>query len=95
MKTLNKTNFEHVGYALLMQLVIGILTGNWWAGAAFGAAFFIGREHAQREYKLGNPSLLSPFAGFDFWRWDLDSKLDLLFPVAACLILAIAIQYLV
>ena len=38
-------NFEHAFYALLMQAVIGLLTGNWWAGAAFGAAFFLGREH--------------------------------------------------
>lgn len=82
---MNQTNFEHAAYAVLMQVVIGAASGNWWAGAAFGIAFFIGREHAQREYHIGDPSKLAPWSAFDIWRWSLDSKLDLLFPVVACL----------
>jgi hypothetical protein len=48
---MNRTNFEHLCYALAMQAAIGWLTGNWWVGAAAGAFFFLGREHAQVEYK--------------------------------------------
>jgi hypothetical protein len=87
---MNRTNFEHAFYAVLMQAAIGLLTGDWLAGACFGAAFFLGREHAQREYQIGDPSNLPPWAAFDFWRWSLDSKLDLLFPVVAvCVVAAI------
>lgn len=78
---MNRTNFEHALFALLMLAVIGWPTGNWWAGAAFGSAFFLGREHAQREYHLGDPSKLPPWAGFDIWNWSLDAKLDLIVPV--------------
>jgi hypothetical protein len=76
---MNRTNFEHAGYALLMQLAIGLLTGNWLAGACFGAAFFIGREHAQQQdfYQRGD------FEAFDLRKWNLDSILDLVFPVVA------------
>ena len=83
---MNRTNFEHAGYALLMQLPFGLF-GYWWAGAAFGAAFFLGREHAQQEYKLGTV-WKNPFPAFDLRKWSLDAKLDLLFPVVAVLIVA-------
>jgi len=87
---MNKTNFEHALYALLMQLSIAIPTGNWWAGAAFGSAFFLGREHAQaqRTYNLGD------IAAFDIRIWSLDSQLDLAFPVCACVGLALLISNL-
>ena len=88
---MNRTNFEHAAYALAMQIVIGLLTQNWWAGAAAGMAFFIGREHAQREYQIGNPSRLKPWQGFDIWRWSLDSKLDALFPIIATTALALMV----
>jgi hypothetical protein len=84
---MNRTNFEHAGYALLMMLPIGLLTGNWWAGAAFGAAFFLGREHAQQEYKLGTVGK-SPWPAFDVRKWSLDKRLDLLFPVVAVAVVA-------
>ncbi len=41
---------EHALIALVVQAAIGLLTGNWWAGAALSAGVFIGREHAQAEY---------------------------------------------
>jgi len=90
---MNKTNFQHVAYALAMQIIIGLLTDNYWTGAAFGAAFFIGREHAQREFEIGNPSTLKPWEGFDVWRWSLDAKLDALLPIIAVVALALGIDY--
>jgi len=76
----NQTNFEHAAYALLMQLPFG-LAGEWWMGAVFGAAFFLGREHAQaqRAYDLGD------FSAFDLRRWSLDARLDLVAPCLAVL----------
>ncbi|BEV00061.1 hypothetical protein [Novosphingobium olei] len=43
--------WSHLLQALVTQAAIGLATGNWWAGAAFGAAFFIGREITQAEYR--------------------------------------------
>ena len=74
---MNRTNFEHAGYALLMQLGIWAVSGSWFAGACFGAAFFLGREHAQFQSKSGS----GDFASFNVARWSLDAQLDLLFPV--------------
>ena len=81
---MNQTNFEHAGYAALMQLVIGLVTGDWFAGACFGIAFFVGREHAQAQDKLGY-TFKTTFQAFDVRKWSLDSQLDLLFPVITCL----------
>lgn len=41
---MNETNFEHAIYAVLLQIAVGVLTGNWWIGAAAGVFFFLGRE---------------------------------------------------
>jgi len=89
---MNWTNFEHALFAVLMQFAIGFVTGNWWAGAAFGSAFFVGREHAQHEKKLthGGPvNGLNPLAGFAVWNWSLDAQLDLVFPVVATVTIAV------
>jgi hypothetical protein len=80
---MNRTNFEHAFFAALMQIVIGLVFGNWFAGACFGIAFFLGREHAQYQHKLGY-TLSKTFQAFAFWKWSLDAKLDLLFPIIAC-----------
>ena len=97
---MNQTNFEHAGFALVMQAVF-ILLGVFvfhdistlaWIGAAFVSAFFLGREHAQREYKIGDPSKLIGYEAFDIWRWKLDAKLDLLLPVVASLGVAITVS---
>ena len=82
---MNQSNFEHAGYALLMQLVVGLMFGNWFAGACFGFAFFLGREHAQAQDKLGY-SFKTTFQAFDVRKWSLDAQLDLLFPAVAVLI---------
>lgn len=87
---MNQTNFEHAGYAVLMQLVISLITGNWFAGTCFAIAFFIGREHAQYQDKLGY-TFKTTFQAFQVWKWSLDAQLDLLFPVVAtCIVWAIA-----
>ena len=87
---MNETNFEHAICGVLLQIAVGLLTGNWWIGAAAGAFFFLGREHAQFERKLaGTVGTLNSLAGLQIWRWSLDSQLDLAFPVAATLLVAL------
>lgn len=78
---MNRTNFEHLFVALLIQLIGWILFGDWIIGAVFASGIFIGREHAQREYKIGDPSKLIGYEALDFWNWSRDALLDLLFPV--------------
>lgn len=69
-----------------MMLAVGIMS-NWETGAAFGIAFFLGREHAQAQNKLQ----LGDFRAFDFRLWSLDARFDFLLPALACLLcLAVA-----
>lgn len=82
---MNQTNFEHAGYAALMQLVIGLIFGDWFAGACFAIAFFLGREHAQAQDKLGY-TFKTTFQAFDVRKWSLDAKLDLLLPTVTVLV---------
>ena len=86
---MNRTNFEHAAYALLMQAVIGFLSGSWWSGAAFGAAFFLGREHAQAQSKYN----LGDISAFDIRRWSIDARLDIAFPVVAVVGVACCVSY--
>lgn len=90
---MNQTNFEHAGYALLMQLVIGLIFGDWFAGACFGIAFFLGREHAQVQHELGY-SFKTTFQAFDLRRWSLDARLDLLFPTVAVLVVFVIVSFI-
>lgn len=84
---MNRTNFEHAGYALLMQLPFGLL-GYWWVGAALAIGFFFGREHSQREEIISDDERRNPFPAFKVWEWSTDSQLDLLFPIIAVLTIA-------
>ena len=84
---MNQTHFEHIGYALLIQVVIASLTYDWWIGAAAGAFFFIGREHAQAERRSGNE-----FKAFDPRYWSLDSVLDFVCPTVAVVVVAMFAQ---
>jgi hypothetical protein len=91
-----KTALIHAAFALAFQLIVGLSTGNWWAGAAGGALFYLGREHAQREYKLtagASVKGLRPWDGMDIANWSTDAKLDLAVPVAAVLAVAVYVEY--
>jgi hypothetical protein len=98
---MNRTNFEHLGYALLMQAAIGLLTGDWWAGAAFGAAWFLGREHAQAEYRYIHlnggdryaTKRIPEFAAFDPRLWSQDSMMDFALPVVGVVAMAFFMGY--
>jgi hypothetical protein len=91
----NKTNVEHLVFALLIQFVVWLLTGNALAGALLAVGFFFGREHAQAEYKAintdfgGKRANMPWYAGFKPKYWTLDAVLDVLFPVAAVTVVLI------
>lgn len=91
---MNRTHLEHTGYALLMQAAIGLLTGNWLAGACFGAAFFIGREHAQAEHKVKKEGWAKHpyFECFAPRYWSLDAVLDFVFPIVAVAFVFVALE---
>lgn len=81
---MNQTNFEHAAIALILQAIVGLLTGDWLAGALLCVGVFLGREHAQREYAIKKPGVaLVGYEALDFWRWNIDEILDLVFPIVA------------
>lgn len=84
---MNRTNFEHAGYALLMMTPF-VLLGHAVAGAMFGIAFFLGREHAQVQRKCG----VGGIQAFNPGLWSLDARLDFVFPLVTCM-LALAGTY--
>jgi len=93
---MNSSNLQHALWAVLFQVPLGLVTGNFWLGVALGSGFFLGREVAQREYKLtngGSVKGLKPWVGFDILKWGLDAKLDLAFPVLATVAVAILSKY--
>lgn len=86
---MNRTNFEHSIYALLMQFPFA-LAGHWWVGAALGIGFFLGREHAQIQELNGS----GDFRAFDMRKWSLDARLDLVFPVVVTIAAGLLLEFL-
>ena len=97
---MNLTPLEHAAYAIATQATIGLLSGNWWAGAAFGAALFIGREIAQAEYRYislfgsGKRINLPWWGSFDLRVWTkLDAWLDWIVPTVVVVGVACVVEY--
>jgi hypothetical protein len=93
-------NFEHSAYALLFMAIVGLLTRNWFAGACFGSAFFVGREHAQAEYRViekfyeGKRANMPWYGGFERRAWDVKSILDFVLPIAATAIALLIVKFM-
>jgi hypothetical protein len=91
-------NLEHSAYALLFMAIIGLLTGNWLAGACVGSAFFLGREHAQAEYRViehfyeGKRANMPWYGGFELRGWDKKSVMDFLLPIFSTAIVFMIIK---
>ncbi len=85
----------HIIFALAIQALVGLTTGNWWAGAAWGAAFYLGRELAQAEYRwiaaygLGLRANMPWWGPFDPRVWQkFDAWADWVGPSVAVAIVA-------
>lgn len=80
----------HAAVALGLQIVIGVVFGDWVIGGAIGCVWFIAREHTQAEYRWivqfgkGKRSNMPWWGGFDWHAWNMPSLLDWLVPVLAC-----------
>jgi hypothetical protein len=91
----HKAFMNHIVLALAIQCPIGLLSGNWWMGAAAGAAFFLGREIAQAEYRNiehnfgGRRANMPWWGGFEPRAWTRKGLLDWLLPSAAVIAVAI------
>jgi hypothetical protein len=89
---------EHSAIALVLQAIIGLVTGDWWMGAAAGSLFFVGREHAQAEYRNiehhygGRRANMPWWGGMDPRVWNIKSLLDFILPSIACVAVAIAVK---
>ena len=96
---MNMSNVSHAFLALVAQAVIYFITKNLWIGAAFGSAFYFGREVAQHESdqvkrygkRAGwfDDEGMPWYEGFKFLNWSTDSKYDLIFPVVAVYVVAL------
>lgn len=86
---MNRSHIVHVIVGLFIQANIWLVTGSLWLGFAFVTGMFLGREHAQFEYKLGGPTKYTRYEALAFWKWSTDAKLDLVLPAIATLIVSI------
>lgn len=89
---------QHSLIALCIQLVIYLVSGDCWIGAAAASFYFIGREYAQAEYRLiythyGNKRANAPWwCGFERRAWTRKGMLDWVVPSIVVVAFAIAAQ---
>lgn len=87
---MDKTPLIHAAIAVAAQVLVGLLTGNWWLGGALACLWWIAREHTQAEYRWieefghGLRANMPQWGGFDPRIWNVGSVLDWLAPVIAC-----------
>lgn len=79
----------HILIAICIQVCTAMLTGSWLAGACAGMWFFIGREHAQAEYRAiewfysGKRANMPWWGGLDLNAWTTKGIMDWLLPSLA------------
>lgn len=80
----------HTFIAVLTQLLIGFITGDWLAATLVPVFFYIGREITQAEYRVieqfyGKIRSNAPwYCGFELRAWNLKSVLDFVLPLLIC-----------
>lgn len=90
----------HALVTTTLQLLAGLLLGDWVIGAVMGCTFFVAREHTQAEYRwiaqfcAGKRANMPWWGGFDWRAWDLSSLLDWLVPVLVCTVVWIIAVYI-
>jgi hypothetical protein len=87
----------HILTALAMQLLLSPF--SWWAGALLAAGFYLGREHAQAEYRViqtyygGKRANMPWYGGFERRGWDVKSILDFVLPIVTTTIVLIIVKF--
>ena len=87
----------HIAFACLLQAIVGVSTGDWWAGTAAGGAFYFGREQARAEYRwierygLGLRANMPWFGWMEPKVWDLKSVADFVVPLIVVVCVAIVV----
>ena len=91
---MNKSNLEHAMMAAVLQLALGLATGNWFYGIALAAGLFWGREHAQKQDNIADArgvkvKDLEWYEGANMKEWSQDSVMDFATPVVTTILIAI------
>jgi len=87
-------HLAHPVIALVLQAIIGLVSGDWWTGAAAGSFYFVGREYAQAEYRNiehnydGRRANMPYFGGLEPRAWTLKGLLDFILPSIAVTVVA-------
>ena len=87
----------HILITLAAQTLVGLLFGRWYLGGLGFAAFYLGREITQAEYRWisalgqGRRANMPWWGGFDPQIWNLKSIGDTLGPALASLALFVAV----
>jgi hypothetical protein len=87
----------HLGVGFFIQFAVGLIFEAWWLGACAAAGFFMGREHAQAEYRViaayygGKRANMPWYGGFEPKAWTSKGLLDWLLPAGATLVVAICL----
>lgn len=88
-------HLAHPVIALVLQAVLGVISGDWWLGAAAGAFYFVGREYAQAEQRNievnygGKRANMPYFGGLEPRAWTLKGLTDFIFPSVAVTVVAL------
>lgn len=88
----------HILIALAVQASLAVPFGHWFAWGLTGSALFIGREHAQAEYRWidlygeHHRALMPWYGGLDARVWNVKSLLDWLAPLLSTLAVAALVQ---
>jgi hypothetical protein len=86
----------HSIIAVSIQVLWGISTGEWVAGGLMGVLFYVGREHAQAEYRYiqangGHRSLTPEIPSIGCLSpvyWSIGQLAEVLAPLIACVLTA-------
>lgn len=88
-------HLAHPVIALVIQAIVALLSGDWWAGAAAGSFYFVGREYAQAEYRNiehhygGRRANMPYFGGLEPRAWTLKGITDFIYPSIAVVTVAL------
>ena len=82
---MNKSHFEHALIAVILQVIFGLLTSNWFYGVFLAFGMFWSREHTSKQHDIAerdNVKLkeLKPWEGTNIFVWSEDSRLDFIVP---------------